>query len=189
VTSSTGIVITTSPASAAWLPACLASVQQYAEGRPILVVGNLCAPDLPTGVEFVQNDWNAWELGGIYRGAQRFEQFVHLMDTTEVLSAELFRQMDTQESGVYLCDGFFSYLGKYLRRYIEPIGIPKITTKQEAIACEGAWNAAYLHQDRTARPYTPMLPIHTKEFVTKHDRLNMVLTNGHIVKWKGTWGA
>lgn len=182
-----GIVITTSPASQQWLPGCLASVQRYAGERPILVVGNQCTPSLPPFVPCVTNDWNAWELGGIIRGSEQFETFVHLMDTTEVTHPELFSRLDTCPSGVYLCDGFFSYLGKYVSQYIHEIGVPRIQTKTEAIHHERHWNALYLQRDHAAVAFDPALPIHTHEFEEKFGRTNMVLRNGYLTKWKGTW--
>ena len=188
----TGIVITTSPASQNWLPSCLASVRQYAGTRPILIVGNQYTPTLPAsdteGVSVVINEWNGWELGGILRGAERFESFVHLMDTTEVTHPNFFSTLDSHPSGVYLCAGFFSYLGKYVSAVIREIGVPQIHTKHEAIRLEREWNAQYLQHDHTACPFNPPLPIHTHVFEEKWGRTNMVLQNGYLTKWKGTWG-
>lgn len=175
-----GIVITTSEHTKDWLPECLESLgNKY----PILVVGNNYGGERVN----VVNDWNGFELGGILRGAEHFDEFIHLMDTCIVKDQKMFDEMFEHKGSVYLCDGFFSYLGKYRKEILDKVGIPKINNKADAIALENSWNRKYLDADPNAVQYLPELPIHTGVFVEKHGRKNMVLDNGAIVKFKGTW--
>jgi len=175
-----GIVITTSEHTKDWLPECVASLgTKY----PILVVGNNYKSELVN----VVNDWNGFELGGILRGAEHFDEFIHLMDTCIVNDQTILDELFEHNGSVYLCDGFFSYLGKYRKEILDKIGIPKINSKGEAIEMERAWNRKYLDADSDSVQYIPELPIHTSVFVEKHGRKNMVLDNGKIIKFKGTW--
>jgi len=177
-----GIVITTSRATKDWLPELLASIDKRFE---VLVVGNLV-----TGENIdITNEWNGFELGGILRGYENFDEFVHLMDTCVIHDNEMFDMMFDYNGSMYLCDHFFSYLGKYKRDILEKTEIPKINTKEDAIALENVWNARYLKNDPNAKQFLPSLPIHTHDFVEKHGRKNMVLTNGFMTKWKATWGV
>ena len=183
-----GIVITTSEATKDWLPECLNSLKNAP--YPILVVGNGgWQPIIPEGilnVTVVVNDWNGWELGGIKRGAEHFEEFVHLMDTVVVKDISMFEKMFDTKGSVHLCPMFFSYLGKYRTWILETVGIPKIHDKEEAITAEHMWNNTYLSCDLLAEQFEPELPITTDVFEEKHGRRNMVCENDFIIKYKAT---
>ena len=47
---------------------------------------------------------------------------------------EMFDLMFDHLGSVYLCNGFFSYLGKYKSDILQNCGIPRISTKSDAIA-------------------------------------------------------
>ncbi len=181
-----GIVVTTSEYTKDWLLECLRSIP---EEYSILVVGNggYKPPMLPFGVQFVMNDWNGFELGGVLRGAEYFDEFILIMDTCVIKDKKMIDDMFDHKGGVYLCDGFFSYLGKYMSDVVERIGVPKINTKGEAVDMERNWNMLYLRNDPNAVQFNPSLPIHTDVFEEKHGRKNMILDNGFIIKYKGTW--
>lgn len=202
---SQGIVITTSKTTEPFLNDLLPTLPS---AWPILLVCNdnhipniVRSSSLPAGVEVVYNDYNAWELGGVARGAERFETFVHLMDTclinTGAIDAKfpeaqlepemLFRIMFGGPGSCYLCRGFYSYLGKYNSAILRHVGIPRIETKQQAIHAEDAWNRAYLAADPAAWQFPALLPISSNVFEEKHGRRNMVLTNGYMTKYKATW--
>lgn len=186
-----GIVITTSPHTYRWLDDCIASVEKL--GYPILLVIN----DETSPVNMLRsddgnricvvNDWNGFELGGIMRGAEYFDEFVHLMDTCVVRNPEMIEKMFQHDGSVYLCKGFFSYLGKYKSDVLAKVGIPRVENKEMAIHHERYWHERYLACDRKAIQFDPPLPITTDLFERKYDRQNMVLGNGYITKWKATW--
>lgn len=196
-----GIVITTSPNTKEWLHDCIASVID--SDYEILIVQNN-RPDLAdktdtyeytftkdsgevVSIKSVWNDWNGFELGGILRGAEYFDEFIHLMDTCVIKKPEMLEMMFDHDGGVHLCPDFFSYLGKYRSSVIEQIGVPKISTKEDAIRFEREWNAKYLKVDTQTKQFEPVLPIHTDVFEEKHGRKNMILNNGFIIKYKATW--
>ena len=201
-----GIVITTSKSTEAFLNDLLPSLPT---AWPILLVCNdnhipqvVRDAALPENTTVVYNDYNAWELGGVARGAEHFDEFVHLMDTCLIhkgifnhdipevhLEPEmLFRVMFGGSPGsCYLCRGFYSYLGKYRSEILRHVGIPRIETKQQAIHAEDNWNRAYLAADPAAWQFPSLLPISSNVFEEKHGRRNMVLTNGYMTKYKATW--
>lgn len=183
-----GIVITTSEHTKDFLNDCLLSLPRYYK---ILVVSNNgYVPDIPTEVKrytkVVINDWNGFELGGILRGAEYFDEFVHLMDTCVVTNKAMFKLMFDNPQSVYLCNGFFSYLGKYRTEVLNKIGIPKIHDKEMAIRMERDWNRTYLNHDHCEK-FSPELPVTTDTFIEKNGRLNMVLDNNFIIKFKARW--
>lgn len=187
-----GIVITTSKHTYNFLADCLRSVRDA--GYPILVVYNdeeytLDSGNMKVHEDFlvVYNNWNGFELGGIKRGAEFFDEFIHLMDTTVVLNTEMIETMFKEEGSVYLCNRFFSYLGKYKKEIVDQIGVPKVTNKEEAIRQELEWNRRYLENDPKAVQFYPQLPITTDIFEEKYGRINMILSNGFIIKYKARW--
>jgi hypothetical protein len=182
-----GIVITTSEYTKDFLKECLDSLPNK---YPILVVSNggyipQIKPNEPAML--LMNDWNGFELGGISRGAEVFGEFVHLMDTCIVHNPVIFDVMFTYPDSVHLSRGFYSYLGKYKKEILNQIGIPRIENKEEAIAAEHHWGAEYLRADKNAMQFMPELPVESDVFEEKHGRKNMVLSNGFITKYKGTW--
>lgn len=190
-----GIVITTSPHTALWAEDCLKSVQEL--GYPVLVVNNdpnieeegivYQAKEEGNDFTIINNNWNGFELGGIQRGAEFFDEFIHLMDTCVVKDPKMIEEMFNHNGSVYLCRGFFSYLGKYISSIVEKVGTPRVEDKEQAIYHERSWNARYLDNDPNAKQFQPELPVTTDVFEEKNGRKNMVLDNGFIIKYKGTW--
>lgn len=185
-----GVVITTSEATKDWLPECLDSFKMAPYS--VLVVGNGgFIPQIPEhlkngDIQVVTNEHNGWEVGGIARGAEVFDEFVHLMDTCKVKDVSMFEIMFEHPGSVCLCPGFFSYLGKYRSSVLNDIGIPVISDKEEAITAEYLWNRKYLEQDLLTAQFFPELPITTTIFEEKHGRMNMVCENPYIIKYKAT---
>lgn len=200
-----GIVITTSETTEPFLNDLLESLPTM---WPILLVCNdnhipqvVRLAKLPPSTTVVCNDYNAWELGGVTKGAEHFDEFVHLMDTciinkgivdekwpeAQLTPEMLFRIMFGGPGSCYLCRGFYSYLGKYRSDILRHVGIPRIETKEQAIHAEDNWNRVYLAADPSAWQFPALLPISSNVFEEKHGRRNMVLTNGYITKYKATW--
>ncbi len=179
-----GIVITTSEHTKDWLKECFDSIPDM---YPVLIVSNGGYKPEIEGTYNVINDWNGFELGGILRGAEIFTEFVHLMDTCVLKEPKLLDMLFDYEGSVHLSPGFYSYLGKYKKSVLDAIGIPKIDNKEAAITAEHHWNMEYLKLDPNALQFDPVLPIQSEIFEIKHGRQNMVLYNGLITKYKGTW--
>lgn len=161
---SKGIVITTSEYTKDFLFDCLKSVgTKY----PVLVHMNT-------------QDNNGWELAGIQKGKENFDEFIHLMDTCIIKDVSLFDKLFAIEGHVFLTEGGYHYMGKFVSNDIPPL--QNVTTKDQAIQQELRW----LHgKQRTY--FKPDLPVHTDTFELIHDQPRMRLSNDFIIKWKGTW--
>lgn len=181
-----GIVITTSEYTKDFLRECLDSLPRK---WPILVVSNdYEGVEVPEWAEVVHNPWKGFELGGVYQGSEHFDEFVHLSDTTVIRNPDMFDIMFDFPNSMYLCDGFFSHLGKYRTKILEEVGIPVITDKYIGIHYENVWHKDYLKAEPEAVQFSPPLPVHSDVFTEIHGQTRMVLDNGYITKYKGTWG-
>ena len=99
-----GIIITTSEATQQWFDDCFNSIKDL--GYPVLVVVNAGEVDhegKKFESEFMQsedgkfmvqvNNWNGFEMGGILRGTEHFDEFIHLMDTCVITNPEAIERM------------------------------------------------------------------------------------------------
>ncbi len=159
-----GIVITTSDATRDWLPACLNSLKT----APYEV--------------FVQDNGKegGYELAGISAGKNLFKEFVHLMDTTEVKDISLFDKLFEIDGHVFLTEGGYHYMGKFVSNDLPEI--PTVKTKAEAIDLELKWLGK-----KPRKYFKPDLPVHTEVFKNKNGRRNMILSNEFITKYKATF--
>lgn len=185
-----GIVVTTSHYTRDFLRDCLNSLEgcKY----PILVVSNggynPNTYKLPEGydrkpaiTDMIINDWNGWELGGIQRGKERFEEFVHIMDTCIVKDISLFDKLFEIEGNVALTKDHFHYMGKYVSKLLP--NLPRVHEKSVGILMETTW----LDKSKNYSEFTPDLPVHTDNFVTRYGQKRMRLENEYIIKDKGTF--
>lgn len=181
---SRGIVVTTSEYTKDFLTECLNSIKNTP--YPILIVSNGGYDPieeinaLGDHFECLQiNPWNGFELGGIGRGKDYFGEFIHLMDSCIVKDISLFDKLFEMEGNVFLTEGGYHYMGKFVSESLPYI--PTIDNKNDAIALELQW---------LKKPYscfTPDLPVHTDVFEEKHGQRRMVLENEYIIKYKGTF--
>lgn len=158
-----GIVITTHIGSP-WLMECLSSIKT---DYPIVV-------HLNGGL-----NRNGWELAGIQKGQDNFDEFIHLMDSTVIKNQSLFDRLFAMEGNVFLTNGGYHYMGKFVSNTLGKL--PTADNKEEAIQ----WELNWYKGPRTY--FTPDLPVHTDERLEKHGRTNMVLENAYMVKFKGTF--
>ena len=187
-----GIVITTSEFTQDFLRPLLDSIEDVK--YPVLVVSNggynpndyKLPPDYnrrvsKLDIDMVINDWNGWELGGIQRGKEKFEEFVHIMDTTLIKDISLFDKLFAIEGNVALTKDHFHYMGKYVSKLIP--NTPRMNSKELAIFHETTW----LDKSKNYSEFIPDLPVHTDVFETIHGKERMKLENDYMIKWKGTW--
>lgn len=173
-----GIVITTHNDSP-WLKECLESIKT---NYPIIVHvngGKLPVFEWNENITIVLGANNGWEIAGIRTGKLHFDEFVHLMDSTVIKDNSLFDKLFAIDGNVFLTNGGYHYMGKFVSSTLG--NLPTASNKEEAIQLELNW----YHGPRTY--FKPDLPVHTNAREEKHGRLNMVLENDYMVKWKGTW--
>lgn len=171
-----GIVITTSEYTKDFLLDCLESIDTK---YPILLVSQGGYQPNAPGVETIINPMNGWEPASIAIGKYKFDEFIHIMDTTFIKDNSLFDELFAIEGNVVLTKGNFHYMGKFVSKLLPDI--PVVKNKDEAILIEQTW----LGNKYTE--FEPDLPVHTNIFETINGQYRMRLENDYLIKWKGTW--
>lgn len=111
------------------------------------------------------------------------DQFLFLQDSVVVKDMLWIDDIFSHDESVSLSHKhFFMYMGKYTRKDLAKVDFPEVRTKSKAVRYEDEWTSKYA-------PDCPSLwPLYdTDVFEQRNGRLNMVLENEHIVKYKGTW--
>lgn len=175
-----GIIITTSEATKPFLKDCLASLGTT---YPVIVVGNNGYSD---NIDVV-NDWNGFELGGILRGMELFDEFIYLPDTVVIKDPTLFERCFEKKGGVEISPSFLSYIGKFDSEVCRSIGVPKVNSKREAVNEEFIWTRIYMKNDPDLHLLDDMLPLISDTYEMRHGRNNQVIENKYLIKYKGTW--
>lgn len=177
-----GITITTSAYTKDFLKDCLESIKETP--YPILIVSNgNYKPDLSyfnRQYDLVINEQNQWELGGIQRGKEKFDEQIHLMDTTVVKDISMFDKLFAfaPNENVALTKNHFHYMGKYVTAKLP--NLPMVDSKDVAIKLEAHWLNYY-------REFNPDLPCLSNVVEVVHGQRRMVLENIYMKKFKGTW--
>ena len=180
-----GIVICTSEYTKDFLKPLLESIKDTP--YRILIVSNGGYKPHVTIAEFnnridwsiVVNEWNGWEIGGLQRGKETFDEFVFLMDTCIIKDISLFGKLFAIEGNVVLTKGNFHYMGKFVTKELP--NLPRVHDKTTAIMLEVRWLDGFKYTE-----FQPDLPVHTLHWEEIHGMKRMRLENEYMVKWKGT---
>lgn len=135
-----------------------------------------------------------WELATIAWAARRWDEYVFLPQSTVVLAARLFERAFTEhaEWSVSLASAqkrsFRMYLGKYRSAAVVELGVPTVPDKAAAIHQETAWCGDYATLEAGRQRLVSIGgPLdHTDRLEHRHGRLNMVVENEYLRRWKGT---
>lgn len=177
-----GIVITTSQHTKEWLKQLLESISPC--NYLILIVcngGKKIIPDIKEnklkGLNYITevNEANAFEIGGINKGKDVFDEFIYLHDTVIVKNTSLFDVLFDIKGHVFITEKAYHYMGKFVSKDLPHL--PSVFNKEDAIKWELHW---------LQRPYTVMpnpLPVHTDIF----EKGRMKLESRYIIKYKGTY--
>lgn len=131
------------------------------------------------GFGLVINSWNGWELAVIDRGKEKFDEFVHIHDTTLIKDISLFDKLFDIEGHVVLTKGNYHYMGKFVSKNLP--NLPRVHDKVMAIMLEVRWLDDYPYTE-----FTPDLPVHSLNYEEIHGKRRMRLENDYMIKWKGT---
>lgn len=176
-----GITICTSEYTKEFLRPLLESIKDVEYDLLIVSNGNY-TPDLSyvtLPYTLVINEWNGWEIGGIQRAKERFDEFVFLMDTCVIKDISLFDKLFAQEGNVVLTKGNYHYMGKFVTKELP--NLPRVQDKTTAIMLEVRWLDGFNYTE-----FTPDLPVHTLVWEEVHGMNRMRLENDYMIKWKGT---
>lgn len=176
-----GITICTSEYTKDFLKPLLESIKDTKYDILIVSNGNY-TPDLSyinRPYTLIVNEWNGWEIGGIQRGKETFDEFVFLMDTCIIKDITLFDKLFDIEGHVVLTKGNYHYMGKFVTKELP--NLPRVHDKTTAIMLEVKWLDGYKYTE-----FQPDLPVHTLNWEEIHGMNRMRLENEYMIKWKGT---
>ena len=82
---------------------------------------------------------------------------------------------------------FGMYLGIYSRATLNKVGIPVAQNKEDAIRYEVEWHREYCNQEQVEIMFPELTDGNAKGTEEHHGRINLVLENDYLIKYKGTW--
>lgn len=165
------VVIGSSPDRQEWLADCSASIN-----REHIVVVNF-------GFELAKIGWVMQNTTA--------ERFLLLQDSWVIKDDGFWDLLEAHSGSVAINSDpyyFGCYAGIYERSVIEQIGVPVMADKRDAIRNEIDWHKAYV---QVAGEPVVLFPDLTDNNATgtvqRHGRINLLLENKYIAKYKGTW--
>jgi hypothetical protein len=165
------VVIGSSPDRQEWLADCSGSIK-----RDHIAVVN-------TGFELGKIRWVIENTTA--------DRFLFLQDSWLIKNEGFWDLLDAHSGSLAINSDpyyFGCYAGVYERSVIERIGVPLMADKRDAIRNEVEWHKAYV---QVAGEPTVLFPDLTDNNATgtveRHGRINLVLENKYIAKYKGTW--
>ena len=167
------IVIATSVGRELWWRDCLASMP---DDIPVLLVS--------------QYDYELGKIEWVLKHTD-IDRFWLLQDSVIVHNADFLHEGLQREDAVSLCqhpDLFGMFMGVYDRDILNRVGIPRVRSKKHSIELERTWTQDYV---RACQHVHVMFPdfkdMNATGTVERYERTNLVLSNEHLTKFKGTW--
>lgn len=164
------IVICTTPKNTQWLHNLLNSFQGY-DKFPIVILSDY-------GYELGKINW-------IHKTTCITEFFL-LQDTTEIKDPSIFEKGFTYAGSVSWDSGLKSYLGKYRRLILDQCHIPLPKTKMDSVVFEESFNYEYLAKEPKKWILNENFSS-SEKFEEKFGRVNMVLEDQYLKKFKHIW--
>ena len=166
------IVVGTTPGREEWLGQCLRSIN-----FPVLVLSNF-----------------TYELGKInwVFHNTNIDRFMFLQDSVVVKDERLFDLVFNDKGSISLSNDpcfYGMFMGVYERQHLAKIDIPIPKSKAESIALELSWTDKYCQAAKNVRlAFTDFKDSNSKRQETIFGRLNLVIENDFLIKYKGNWG-
>ena len=130
---------------------------------------------------------NEYEIGGIKRGMELYDEFVLLHDTCIVKTASLFNLFfHYKNRSVSVSPNFLSYLGKFRTETLSKMELPFVRSKKDAVDAESQFLREYISHEPN---HVVLFPDFDNNYTwkTHNGRMNMVLENQYLIKYKGCW--
>lgn len=119
------------------------------------------------------------------------QRFWFLQDSVIIHDADFLHAALDMQGAVALCGHpvpYGMYMGVYDRALLHKVGIPRVHDKEDAIRLEREWTQAYCAAAADVTILFPELCDHNASGIEdRHGRRNLVLSNQHLTKYKGTW--
>ena len=115
-----------------------------------------------------------------------------LQDSVVVKDEKLFDLLYNDKGSIALTNDpsmFGMYMGIYERVHLSKIEIPIPKSKSEAIGYEISWTKNYCQAAKNVRvAFSDFTDSKSKRKETVFGRLNLVIENDFLIKYKGNWG-
>lgn len=184
-----GIVIVTCEATKDFVLDCVRSCVN--SRYPILLVSNdnfdpRPALGLSGAANVLITDWNGFELAGIEKGMEFFDEFILLHDTVVVKDQKLFDLCFDFDGSVGLTkDLAYSYCGKFRTKILEQMALPRVYNYQEAVDQERPFGINYLKLEDKYMEIEPLgAGDHSIPIIEMHGRKGILLENSFLRKHK-----
>jgi len=165
------IIIATTKDRSDWAKQCYDSLKDY-KRYPVIIL-----------------DSYEYELGKIWWVIENttIDEFLFLQDSVVLKSTDWLDDLFDYEGSVSLAARpFFMYLGKYKRATLEKIGIPEVSSKQQAVDLEATWTKRYSEAGDCLKLFDLQ---DTNVFEEHLGRRNMVIENDKLIKYKHIWSG
>lgn len=167
------VVVASTPGREHWLNDCLNSIGD----REVLVLRQA----------------GTWELGKIqwlYENTT-LDRFMFLHDTVVVKDQTFFDLAFSHEGSVSITNDprmFGMFMGIYTRETLSKVELYSPVTQRDSIRAEIEWTGKYHQADPSTHLLFTDFTDHTaKRKEERYGRINLVLENDYLIKYKGTW--
>jgi hypothetical protein len=140
------------------------------------------------GATIIMNPEDSYECGAIQEVLKQtdLDEFIFLQDTFEILDQSIFDMAFEHPTSVSFNPYFECFAGKWRRKALENVEIPKTLTKVDAVITgESKFTALYRMIEKTHVLFPTF--VDCDRFEERFGRKNMVIENAYLRKWKGTW--
>lgn len=138
--------------------------------------------EYPITIVYNTDKSNHYELTGIKTGMMLYDEFIYLHDTVIIKDQTLFDILFAQPGMISIAPRYLMYLGKYESARLKQMNLPQVNNKYEAVMME-AWLRDNFNEPCFDREFCDEY----SRFEEKYGKLNMVIENAYIKKWKRTW--
>ncbi len=127
-----------------------------------------------------QFDYELGKIKWIYENTT-LEEFLFLQDSVVIKDISFIEDLMTKDGSVSFSKRpFFMYLGKYSREDLERVGIPEVKNKKDAVFHEANWGKQITDKF--------LFELNDTNIFREHlGRMNMVIENEFLIKYKHIW--
>lgn len=136
---------------------------------------------------------NDFELSSVKWAMENtdWDEILFFPESTVIRDLALFDKIfkDNEGKSVSICSDPVvgaMYLMKYRRAILKDMEIPIAKSKRQAVELEVTFNPNYAKKDETVVLFPEIK--HSNDFVHKYGRMNMIMGNEYIARFKGSWG-
>jgi hypothetical protein len=164
------ILIATTPGRETWLADCVASFKQ-----PVTIRSDFSFELGKIKWAYENTNWDRWWL---------------IQDSVIIKDPQFLVDGWKLNTSVALSNcpvPFGMYLGIYSRKTLDRLNRPTCTTKEDSIRFEVEWHNEYRNYEQFPVMFPEFTDQNSKGTEEHYGRVNLVLENDYLIKYKGTW--